>query len=576
MVARSNALRSAATGFFASIGVGSRAPARPRQVRAPEAALANRHEHVQEEDLMGQKADLEVDGRAVALTAAGQAYDVGDQLRHMLCYLSDGRLFIAKSHRFDPHVTGFKGRLQRMGKPITEQYVDMAVIAEIYARTNSAQSTNRDTPTDMQLAARELFADAVKKHASDIHIRCSQTTGVQIFYRIHNDLQYITENSYEYGSQLTRAIYDGMTGKGGVADSGFNEKAPQDARVADRMYLPNKVHAIRVATSPQVDGHLMVLRLLFDEATESLDLKTLGYGTHHQQAIELMKRRPTGMNIIAGPTGSGKSTSLHRILSALIADTKGHKHVITVEDPPEKPIRGAIQTPVANAETDEQRRQAFQNAIRAAMRLDPNVIMIGEVRDNASARLAIEAAMTGHQVWSTVHANNAFAIIDRLRDLGVEPDLLLDSSILTGLVCQRLVKILCDNCKVPLMDALDRYSPAEINRISQVASIDRVYVAGTGCECCRDTGIAGRTVVAETIVTDQKLMDRLRAGDRMGAINHWRQAQQGKSMLQHAIEKVAEGIVDPFQAEEEVGPLMMDSIESDFTVSAAEVAGVVN
>ena len=267
-----------------------------------------------------------------------------------------------------------------------------------------------------------------------------------------------------------------------------------------------------------------------------------------------MKSRPEGINIIAGPTGSGKSTTLQRVLLSIQQESRGAKHIITVEDPPEYPMPGIVQTPVANVSSSEERSEAFQNAIKSTMRLDPDVIMIGEVRDPPSAKLAFEAAMTGHQVWTTVHANNVFAIFDRLIGLGIPPNLMADPSIVKGLICQRLVKVICPHCRVPIQDVWDRYSDAQQRRVMGLGSCEDVHVAGPGCKHCENTGVIGRTVVPEIIVPDQKLMMHIRRGDRDRAYAYWKETG-GKTMLDVAKDKIVAGLIDPFQAELVVGLL---------------------
>lgn len=329
----------------------------------------------------------------------------------------------------------------------------------------------------------------------------------------------------------------------------------QDARISDKRKIPVNLDGIRVATTPQVDGFVMVLRLLYNDASNDLDLVKLGYSEEQVESVQQMMKRPTGVIVIGGPTGSGKSTTLQRILGTIIRDTQGRKHIITVEDPPEYPIRGAVQTPVANAHTEEERSREFQKAIKASMRLDPDIIMLSEVRDNPTARLVVQAAMTGHQVWTTVHANSDVAIIDRLRDLGVQMDLLTDPTVIGGLICQRLVKKLCPNCKEPLKNKMGSFDDDSLKRVLSVASLEDVYVQGEGCSHCRNSGVAGRTVVAETVLTDNKLMAFLKAGERLEAIKYIRRDLGCVSMLGHAIQKVNQGLIDPFQAEDVVGPL---------------------
>lgn len=483
------------------------------------------------------------------LTLKGGEFSIGDELREILCYLDDGRLIISKSHQFNPHVRGFMARLDRQGRKYQTYTADLAAIAKIYASAASDQA--KTSASDMQRIASSLFDRAVEVRASDIHIRISKRGKTQILFRVHNFLEFVEEHSFDYGDQLCTTIYQAMAD---VSDTSFEPLNRQDARISDRAKIPERLDGIRLATSPQVDGYIMVMRLLYNDTTDNLELQALGYNDAQDKCVGLMKRSPTGINVISGPTGSGKSTTLQRVLASVIKETKGRKHIITVEDPPEYPIPGAVQSPVANADTEEDRSAAFQKAIKAAMRLDPDVIMIGEVRDAPSAKLAVQAAMTGHQVWTTVHANSAIAIIDRLIDLGVPMQLVLDPTIITGFTCQRLLNVLCPECKKPLADVLGRYSDDDIQRIMRAVRIDQAFVVGDGCPHCSNRGTIDRTVVAETINTNYELMSYIRKDDRLGADEYLRRIGF-TSMMDHAIEKINAGIVDPFMAEPIVGML---------------------
>lgn len=467
----------------------------------------------------------------------------------------DGRLLVSKDHFFNATVRSYteriKGDRAKSGlPPPVVQQVAMDVIAKMH-HDNSHADEFVAQASEMQMAAKSVFKKAVERRASDIHIRVFNKGGTKVFFRIHNDLHLVQEDTATWGHLMCSAIYTSMCD---VADATFDVNNRQDARISGRDKVPPGLDGIRVATTPQVDGNVMVLRLLYNDADKSTDICALGYEPSQKAQVDSMKRKPTGINIISGPTGSGKSTTLQRTLLSIHSECNGSKHIITVEDPPEYPMPGIVQTPVANAETEEDRSNAFQAAIKATMRLDPNIIMIGEMRDTPSVQLAVRAAMTGHQVWSTVHANNAFAIIDRMVDLGVSLNIMADPSIVTGMICQRLLKVLCPHCKRPLRDVIDHFAHEDQMRVMGSIDMANAHVAGLGCEHCSGSGVAGRTVVAEVVVPDQKIMDFIRKGDRHLAINYWR-GTGGSSMLEQAIVKINRGIVDPFQAEEEVGPL---------------------
>lgn len=481
------------------------------------------------------------------LTAKGGEFSISDELRDMLAYLEDGRLVVSKTHFHNPHVRGFIGRLRHMGQNFTVQQADLSVVASFYQ--NGETSKDR---SNMQITAKLLFERAAELRASDIHIRVSTKAPTEIWFRINSDLEFIEEHPFEWGDQLCTTIYQAMTD---VSDATFEKMSRQDARISSQSYLPSNLDGIRIGTTPQVDGYVAVLRLLYNDNIDDVDLGRLGFDPQQIEAFEIVKKRPTGVIILGGPTGSGKSTTLQRTLSAIIQECGGKKHIITVEDPPEYQIRGAVQTPVANASTEEERSSEYQKAIKAALRLDPDVIMVSEVRDHPTARLAIQAAMTGHQVWTTLHANGAVAIIDRLMDLGVPQMLLTDMSIVAGLVCQRLVKQVCPHCKRPLADHIHELDPRDADRFARVLDFQTVFLSGTGCAHCRGSGTLGRTVVAETVVTDERLMAYLRANDRVAALDYIRRGLGVMSMLEHAIRKVNAGLVDPFEAESVVGML---------------------
>lgn len=458
-------------------------------------------------------------------------------------------LYVSKNHAFHATVRSHISQLKQKGNSAEVQQVGMDIIEQ--KRNSVKQTYSAVGSSEMQRSALEIFRKAVKRRASDIHIRVNFKGNTRIFFRIHNDLEQIEENVSSWGQLLCSAIYMAMCD---IADSTYEAHMRQDARISARDKLPAGLDGIRVATTPQVDGTVMVLRMLYNDAGKSNDICELGYTENQRNLVSLMKRRPTGINIIGGPTGSGKSTTLQRTLLSIHEEARGTKHIITVEDPPEYPMPGIVQTPVSNASTEEERSSAFQAAIKATMRLDPNVIMIGEMRDGPSVRLAIQAAMTGHQVWSTVHANSSFAIMDRMVDLGIPLNIMSDPSIVTGLICQRLLKVLCKKCKKTPDKALANYSLDDQDRIMGSVDLSKACFLGDGCDRCQNSGISGRTVVAEVLAPDQKIMSLLRAGLKEDATAYWR-STGGTTMLEEAILKINAGLVDPFQAEDEVGPL---------------------
>lgn len=493
---------------------------------------------------------------ARALSETGEFSASGEE-RKFLCLLDDGRLLIAEGQEMNPFVLSYRARLERMHHPYRPTPVALDAISRAYRDRCQSGSAEILDHTAMQVVAKDLIAHACRERASDIHIRVNRFS-TEILYRIHNELVRVREHTREHGDRLLATLYSAMAS---VSDNTYKPTERQDAAIGDRDKLPDQLFGVRIATAPTSEGHLMVMRLLYNDAGETDDLQSLGFTADQAATLDYLKQQPIGMCIISGPTGSGKSTTLQRVLTGQIRETAGALHVITVEDPVEYPIAGAVQTPVTNASGEDARSSAFAAAIANAMRLDPDIIMIGEVRDRASAQSALRASMTGHQVWTTLHANNALAIVDRLCDLGLPLRMITDESVVTGLISQRLVKLLCPRCKKPFVEAEAELDAALVARVKQVAggSLPQVCVAGSGCAHCRNRGTIGRTIVAEVIRTDAHFFNLLRDGDKLGALSYWITHLNGRTVVDHAVSKVTQGLVDPRMAERVVGHLSLRS-----------------
>ncbi|MTV41725.1 GspE/PulE family protein [Duganella radicis] len=512
-----------------------------------------------------RKVEFHAPGRAVhdgggvenhgGVVSRSGVFEASAEERKLLCLLSDGRLLVAEGQSLNPHVLSYQARLEKMHRPFQVEFAKIEAIARAYQNSlpGSGAAERQQEHSMMQVTAKELLNKACEARASDIHLRVRKSC-TEILFRIHNDLVPAGSQTREYGERLLATLYGAMTS---VSDNAYKPMERQDAAIADRDKLPPKLYGVRIATAPTSEGVLMVLRLLYNDAGDNVDLRPLGFSEAHAALLQQLKEQPVGMNIISGPTGSGKSTTLQRILCGEILEAEGKLHVLTVEDPVEYPIEGAVQTAVTNAATEAERSRQFAAAISNAMRLDPDVIMIGEMRDAASAQNALRASMTGHQVWTTVHANSALAIIDRLTDLGLPLSLVTDHTIITGLISQRLVKVLCPHCSKPLVEHAHELPAAAYARVQRAvgASLARVRLAGPGCEHCRQQGTIGRSVLAEVILPDDRFFRHIRAGEKTEAVEYWLRELGGVTLREHAIEKIAAGQVDPRMAEKVVGHL---------------------
>lgn len=493
------------------------------------------------------------DFSGVGVVSRSGVFEAGAEEKKLLCLLTDGRLLVAEGQSLNPHVLSYQARLEKMHRPFHVVFTRIEAIARAYQSGLSAAPERHQEHSMMQVTAKDLLTRACGARASDIHIRVKKNC-TEILFRVHNDLVPSGSQTREYGERLLATLYGAMTS---VSDNSYKPMERQDAAIADRDKLPPKLYGVRIATAPTSEGAVMVLRLLYNDAGDNVDLRPLGFSDTHADLLQQLKEQPIGMNIISGPTGSGKSTTLQRILSGEIIEAEGKLHVLTVEDPVEYPIEGAVQTAVTNASTEADRSRQFAAAISNAMRLDPDVIMIGEMRDAASAQNALRASMTGHQVWTTVHANSAIAIVDRLVDLGLPLSLVADHTIITGLISQRLVKVLCQHCCVSLVDHPHELPAAAYARVQRAVggALPRVRISGPGCEHCGHQGTTGRSVIAEVIVPDDQFFKYIRAQEKTEAIAYWLQELGGRTIRDHAIDKVAAGLVDPRMAEKVVGHL---------------------
>ncbi|MAJ63880.1 MAG: hypothetical protein CL558_12240 [Alphaproteobacteria bacterium] len=496
------------------------------------------------------------------LTGPGGAYERRPEQRELMALFENGLFLVSKSHMDDPHVVSFAGLLRRKGMTINLIPCDIALLTKCYEsggdNENQVMKAD-DEATSMQREIVRFIAECARLKASDAHVVVSHGSAI-VRLRIDGVLKDFVEWRAAYGSDFCAAAF----AMADASDASYQPYEYQAARISDTsVRLPGGVQALRLQFNPlSYGGRHMVARFLYRTQGIVGDVDTLGYAEKQVTSIKRMRAVPMGINIVAGPTGSGKSTTLQRILSTLMIERKNEIATFTVEDPPEYVIEGAQQMPVTNANTAEERKEKFNAAIRASLRSDPDVIMIGEIRDEESAKLAFEAAMTGHQVWATLHAVDCLTIISRLRDIGVDEFKLYDPAVFTGLVGQRLTRALCDDCKVPFMTAREK---GEVDdelweRTLEVYNrdLEGIYTEGPGCPKCSGTGVTGRSVVAEVLLPDDGLMELMKQEKKVAARQHWVQNLNGITMMGHGILKIKAGVCSPYEIERMLGPLELD------------------
>jgi type II secretory ATPase GspE/PulE/Tfp pilus assembly ATPase PilB-like protein len=488
--------------------------------------------------------------------------DIPASLRN-LTFLQDGTLHASEALRGDMVLESYVSLLRRHGVTALNWHS-----ADTFdALRSSHHLVEQAAANDIQAQAMRLLHTAFEADASDIHISYQATYG-SIRLRRMGMLDPGRTVSGESAIILIRTIYQAMTDAG---DPQFIPSQRQEGRIVKREYLPPFVHSVRVHTEPLEcqggPGLLMTLRLLYDRtrADGSLDqrLTTLGYMEDDRMRLAKLIRR-NGLTLVAGPTGQGKSTLLKHVIEAQAAQ-EPELAFMSIEDPPEYPIRGVSQVLVGS---DEARRErAYQQAIAGAMRADPDVLMIGEVRYPEAAAAAVEAALTGHTVWSSIHASSAFGVLWRMLSLlnsakFADPlEYLCDPGVLAGMIYQRLLPVLCPACKVSLT-ALTKSDHAvrakwlssarpTMQRLRRTGiPLDNVHFRGSGCQQCKGVGLCGLTVVPEVVVTDAAMLRLVRKRDMDGAMQYWRHELQGTTAVQRALALIADGQVDPVIAEE--------------------------
>ncbi|CCD29326.1 type IV pilus biosynthesis protein PilQ [Candidatus Glomeribacter gigasporarum BEG34] len=494
------------------------------------------------------------------LTAPGGPYALSAPLQDMICLTGDGTLYVSASHEKDHHVLSFIERLTRHAHPFRVEKVSLTQIKQLYdtAQTGAApmlRTASSEGSTHRQTEVVRLIREAVEKGASDVHFIVDPRI-CAVRFRIHGELITAHELTAQHGNDLCTTIYQSMCD---VADSIYNPGKSRDARLKRSFIQQCGLFGARVGTRPLDTGVLMVLRLLYDRRGAKPTLDALGYLPEQIALIRRMSQQTTGINIFSGPTGSGKSTTLECVLTDLMRRFDERIHLLTIEDPPEYAIPGANQTPIlCDKDDDEALSHEWARAISNAMRLDPDVMMIGEIRDLSSAVAAFRAAMTGHGVWTTLHTNDAVSILERLRDLGVEEGLLTDPALMTGLVNQSLVRKLCLQCRRPYLGYGYPLADGLAPRIEDLCEPERVWLKGEGCVQCNGTGISGRMVIAEVIAPNKAFMRIFKTQGKSEAVEYWMRHLHGITKNQHLIRCINEGLVDPLHGERDVGLLDAD------------------
>ncbi len=497
-------------------------------------------------------------------------FPVGADTQSLLALFADGTFLVSGTHKFDGRVLSFQSLVRKKGGKIARPiYVSMSLLNSIYSSNEKATSVKSSSDDNSSNQMQKDFVDIVYRAAdlkvSDIHVIVSDHTTV--LFRVSGSMQTILEYDKNWGEAFVRSVFASAD----ISDSNYAQNEFQAGqklgstplRGERDLYLPENILSIRLQFNPIAFGsRYLVMRLLYANSSASNDdnLKELGFSDYEDSKLYKMRSFPTGLCIIAGPTGSGKSTTLQRNMIKMLKEKNYELNLITVEDPPEYPIPGARQLPVTNATTEEEKEEAFNLALAAALRSDPDAMMVGEIRTLSSAELTFKAALSGHNVWSTLHANSAPAIVNRLLDMGIDAFKLKDAELIRGLLSQRLFKKLCPKCREAIKNHPDHPSYERLEKALGKYGIEQTYIKGKGCPFCGGKGIVGRIVASEIIIPDSTFLEKLTSGKKSDAVHYWTNELSGRTLKEDAIEKMLKGIISIDEVERWCGMIDTDAV----------------
>lgn len=470
--------------------------------------------------------------------------------RQVLVLDVDGAYLVATPDPFDPALRGWLEAIVPLDRPLQWCLAPVSVLSAYLTREEarvraldgslggaSAQVASASMAEDLSLQRisedgsaivrllRSTLHDGLKAGASDIHIE-ADNRGLAIKYRIDGVLNYAGAiDGNEAAEQLISRIKV-------LSELDISERrVPQDGRF--KVSWQGREIDIRVSIMPSIWGEDAVLRVLDKQALtdhlKGLSLDAMGFDADIIGRIRRLASEPYGMVLVTGPTGSGKTTTLYAALSEI---NRGEDKIVTIEDPVEYQLTGVLQIPV-----NEKKGLTFARGLRSILRHDPDKIMVGEIRDAETAQIAVQAALTGHLVFTTVHANNVFDVIGRFLHMEVDPYNLV--SALNGVVAQRLIRTLCPACKAVVMPDVEELTAADI--VSAVNS-DWHFHRAVGCGACRGTGYRGRRAIAELLVLNDEIRELIIGRAPIRQLKDAARRGGTRSLRENAIDLVCEGV----------------------------------
>ncbi|MBR6598574.1 MAG: Flp pilus assembly complex ATPase component TadA [Alphaproteobacteria bacterium] len=496
------------------------------------------------------------------LTVTGAKFELPRDTQNMIAFFSGGEIIISRTHRYDGRVLAFLDLLKRQGVKVNIPfYSDLSLISHIYktyeTKLGGGVRGRADFDNQMQKDFVDIIAKAAAQKVSDVHIEVADQT--TIYFRIDGSMQPVMEYNSQWGESFVRAAFASSDMSNANYAQNEYQSAQKDGRTPLRgtkdLYLPSGVLGVRMQFNPIAFGsRYVVMRLLYDNPSEGIKTEQ-EFGAYEQRLLARLRSFPTGLVIVAGPTSSGKSTTLVRNMSMMLRERNYEINMITVENPVEQKIFGARQMPVVNTTNEEQREEKYVEALAAALRSDPDTLMVGEIRTLAAAQLTVRGALSGHNVWTTLHANSAMAALTRLLDLGIEPFKLKEETLMRGLVSMRLFKKVCPYCREPLANHPERGAYKRVLDSYGEIGLRQVYQRGPGCSHCNGTGNSGRIKAGEIIITNSEFLRLALSGNTDGAMQYWLEEMEGRTLKEAAVSLMLQGIISIDELERWVGQI---------------------
>ncbi len=471
----------------------------------------------------------------------------------------------------DPLYISWVARCKRSGITWEVVHIDLDELAGYKNSGMNSKAKEVDLNAGMEVRRKviDILSAASKYKASDVHITL-RGEHAEIQFRIKGKLKVYEQLTQDDGVSLTRSLYQGVAT---VRDSSLVEKDYQNAQISGHEMAELGLTSVRIVRGPcypvEAGGQFVSLRMQYGghhkpgtnlkpllpprKPPGEFDLHKDGYSELQVELLNDMIDAPNGVILVTGPTGSGKTTTLAKTLTHIARKHPG-KRQIAAEDPVEYPYPWAVQMVIANASGESATGDAFAEAMRVGLRMDPDVILLGEIRGPESAMAALNAALTGHLVLTTLHVNDAFMTVDRAEMMDMNRlgrRIFCNHKIVRGMIAQRIVATVCPHCSTWLSD-----SPAAIaERMYQIletyGDLSKVRIKGDGCKHCDFDGDIGRTAVAEVVVTSAKLMqDMIEHGTPTARKNHRALETSDNSILHNTVMKCLDGLIDPSEIQE--------------------------